>query len=239
MRAGRSSRAGFSGRFHGPIFAGRSSRGGFKGRSLQAGLHGARCSEGKEVNGRRDCGQGGPLRAAPCFGLTFRIVPYIGFFLFRAAPHFGPSPDPACRALPMRRPCSCVRRAPPRPGTPPNCWPVFWTWDTCGASPRRAGAWPACPKARKNWNCSAKSPNWRPLARTCKRRSTVTPSAESSIFRRLPSVAPPDAAPLRVMPMASRPVFSCVTDELLAVIPSSAPAGRPDSDLVESWGKGE
>ncbi len=81
--------------------------------------------------------------------------------------------------------------------------------------------------------------NWRPLARTCKRRSTVTPSAESSIFRRLPSVAPPDAAPLRVMPMASRPVFSCVTDELLAVIPSSAPTGRPDSDLVESWGKGE
>ena len=54
----------------------------------------------------------------------------------------------------------------------------------------------------------------RPLARTCKRRSTVTPSAESSIFRRLPSVAPPDAAPLRVIPMASRPVFSCVTDEL-------------------------
>lgn len=66
---------------------------------------------------------------------------------------------------------------------------------------------------------------WRPLARTCKRRSTVTPSAESSIFRRLPSVAPPDAAPLRVMPMASRPVFSCVTDELLAVIPSSASRG--------------
>lgn len=112
MRAGRSSRAGFSGRFHGPIFAGRSSRGGFKGRSLQAGLHGARCSEGKEVNGRRDCGQGGPLRAAPCFGLTFRIVPYIGFFLFRAAPHFGPSPDPGrwFRAIPIGFVCPCPGR---------------------------------------------------------------------------------------------------------------------------------
>lgn len=75
-------------------------------------------------------------------------------------------------------------------------------------------------------------------------RTRVSPNvlvmlSSSSIFRRLPSVAPPDAAPLRVMPMASRPVFSCVTDDLLAVVPSSAPAWRPDSDLVESWGKGE